>query len=468
LVPEEMKHRTKEFTLRLIRLVLLMPLLCVSSTQGTEMEVKNRVDIMPVWSGHPVGFCLLTHGKHQFVGFYDAERRMTVAARTLDSDKWQFVRLPERVGWDSHNSITMHIDDNGHIHLMGNMHAAPLVYFRMDKPYDITTFRRIDKMIGRNEKRLTYPRFFRGPANEMILTYRDGGSGRGNEFYNVYDHKTKTWRRLLDTPLTDGQGKMNAYPNGPTRGPDGYFHLCWVWRDTPGCETNHDPSYARSKDLVHWETADGKKVKLPMTINTPGLIIDPTPVKGGIINGNVQIGFDSKNRVIISYHKFDPAGKTPVYNARLENGKWKIYQTSNWDYRWYFHGGGTIIFEIRIGGVRVAPDGKLVQSYRHVKHGSGEWGLDEATLKPIGKVPSKASSRPKELNKVESTFQGMKVNWQQNIGPGGEPGVQYWLRWETLRQNRDQPRKPPHPKPSMLRVYKLEILHTDQKKNDIK
>ncbi len=465
-----MKQRTKKFALRVIRLVLLMPLLYALIGCGTEMKVENRVDVMPVWSGHPVGFNLLTHGKRQFVGFYDAERRMTVAARTLDSDKWQFVRLPERVGWDSHNGIkVLYIDDDGYIHLMGNMHASPLVYFRTDKPYDITTFRRIDKMIGRNEKRVTYTRFFRGPANELILTYRDGGSGRGNQLYNVYDHKTKTWRRLLDTPLTDGQGKMNAYLNGPTRGPDGYFHLCWVWRDTPDCATNHDPSYARSKDLVHWETADGKKIKLPMTINTPGLIIDPVPVKGGIINGCVGIGFDSKKRVIISYHKFDPAGKTQVYNARLEKGKWKIYQTSNWNYRWYFSGGGSIRFEIRIGNVRVAPDGKLVQSYKHVKHGTGGWVLDEETLRPVGKVlPPRGPTLPNELNKVESNFPGMHVNWRKSSGSGGETGVQYWLRWETLEQNRDQPRKPPLPKPSMLRVYKLKIPHIDQKKKDIK
>ncbi len=450
-----------------VRLFILTPFLCASITRGAEIKVENRVDIMPVWSGHPVGFCLLTHGKRQFVGFYDADRNMTVAARTLDSDKWRTVRLPERVGWDSHNSITMHIDDDGCIHLMGNMHADPLVYFRTDKPFDITTFRRIEKMVGQNEKRVTYMRFFRGPKNEMILTYRDGGSGSGNQIYNVYDHKTKTWSRLLDTPLTDGQGKMNAYLNGPTRGPDGYFHLCWVWRDTPDCATNHDPSYARSKDLVQWETAAGKKIKLPMTINTPGLIIDPVPVKGGIINGCVRIGFDSKKRVIISYHKFDRAGKTQVYNARLENGKWKIYQTSNWNYRWYFSGGGCINFEIGIGNVRVAPDGKLVQSYRHVKYGTDSWVLDEATLKPIGKA-SRGPTRPKELNKVESNFPGMRVRWRRSSGSCGESGVQYWLRWETLGVNRDRPRKPPLPKPSMLRVYKLKIPHTDQKKKDIK
>ncbi len=84
--------------------------------------IEDLLDIMPVWSGHPVGFTLLTQPPRQYAAFYDAERRMTVAVRTLDTPNWQFVRLPEAVGWDSHNSVTMTIDDDGYIHLSGNMH----------------------------------------------------------------------------------------------------------------------------------------------------------------------------------------------------------------------------------------------------------------------------------------------------------------------------------------------------------
>jgi len=288
----------------------------------------------------------------------------------------------------------------------------------------------------------------------MIFTYRDGGSGNGDQIYNVYDHKTKTWRRLLDTPLTDGQGRMNAYLHGPVEGPDGRRHLCWVWRDTPDCSTNHDLSYASSRDLIHWRTAGGEPVKLPMTINTPGLIVDAVPVKGGMINGNARIGFDSRGRVIISYHKFDAKGKTQLYNARLEGGRWKIYQASDWDYRWYFRGGGSIVFEIRVGRVRVISGGRLVQTYRHAKGGSGGWLLDEATLKPIGRAPA-GPGRPRKLNEIESSFPGMQVRWLGSSGTGGEPGVQYTLRWETLAHNRDRPRKPPLPRPSMLRLYEL-------------
>ncbi|MFC1716718.1 BNR repeat-containing protein [Candidatus Poribacteria bacterium] len=415
--------------------------------------IEDSLDIMPVWSGHPVGFTLLTQPPRQYAAFYDAERRMTVAVRTLDATNWQFVRLPETVGWDSHNFVTMTIDDDGYIHLSGNMHCVPLIYFRTARPHDISSFQRIPSMVGSNEQRCTYPRFLRGADGELMFTYRDGSSGNGDQIYNVYDLESQTWRRFLDQPLTAGEGLRNAYAHGPRRGPDGFFHLCWVWRDTPDCSTNHDLSYARSRDLAHWETSDSSPLNLPITLET-GEIVDPVPVGGGIINGNTILGFDSQDRLIISYHKFDDQGNTQLYNARREKDGWKIYQTSQWDYRWEFKGGGAIPFEIRIGGVRVESDGSLSQSYSHPKHGSGQWLLDEATLKPIGKLPRR-SSYPPSLSHVESQFPGMQVRWRSDSGKSEEKGVRYAMRWETLPAHRDRPREGQPPAPVMLKLYRL-------------
>jgi hypothetical protein len=401
------------------------------------------IDIAPAWSGHPVGFAIVTHGDRQFVGFYDAERRLTIASRTLDSQQWTFKVLPTSVGWDSHNYIEMAIDDGGYIHVAGNMHAAPLVYFRSTRPLEIQSLERVGAMVGTQENRCTYPRFFRGPANELIFAYRDGASGNGNQIHNVYDHKTRAWHRLLDQPLTDGQGLVNAYIHGPVRGPDGYFHICWVWRDDPGCETNHDLSYARSKDLRHWEESDGTPIALPMTMRNCE-VVDPVPAGGGIINGNTVIGFDSHKRVIVSYHKFDAAGNTQIYSARREATGWKIYQTSDWNYRWDFRGGGTIPFEITLGGVSANGKGALTQLFTHIKYGQHVWTLDENTLKPI-LMSDPPPAHPNELDRVESDFPGMQVRWKR--------AGRFELRWETLGINRDRSRESPLPPPSMLRLY---------------
>lgn len=310
-------------------------------------------------------------------------------------------------------------------------------------------------MIGSEESRVTYPSFITGPAGQFIFTYREGSSGNGNQIYDVYDPISKQWSRLLDKPLVDGEGKRNAYFNGPSRGPDGYFHLCWVWREDPDCATNHDLSYARSKDLVHWESSQGKALQLPITLSA-GEIVDPVPVHGGIINGNAKTGFDTQHRPVIAYHKFDAAGNTQLYNARLEESGWRIYQCSNWDYRWDFGGGGSIDFEIRVQPVSVDEHGNLIQGWEHKKYGSQRWRIDPNTLQPIERVRTTGHQLPASLGKPQSNFPGMLVQFASDSGATNEPGIEYRLRWETLGHNRDKPRPEPWPEPSMLQVLRIQ------------
>lgn len=419
---------------------------------GENATVQYR-DIVPVWSGHPVGFALLTCAPRQFVACYDAERRLTIGCRALGEERWQLVRLPAVLGWDSHNYVTLAVDQDGQVHVSGNMHCQPLVYFRTRKPYDITSFEPIPAMVGRNEQRCTYPRFLRGAQGELIFTYRDGRSGSGDQYCNVYDPKTRAWRRLVESPLFAGHGKMNAYFIGPEQDRGGVFHICWVWRNTPDCATNHDLCYARSPDLAHWEGSDGRPLTLPITLATAE-IVDPVPPGGGMINGNTKIGFDGDGRPVISYHKFDAAGKTQLHNARREAAGWQLYQSSDWDYRWEFHGGGTIRFEIGFGPVTVAPGGGLTQAYHHVKHGAGVWKLDPQTLKPSGPAP-RHREWPAGFSRVESDWPEMGVRTANDLGGSDEPGVRYVLRWETLPANRDRPRPAPLPPPSMLRLCEI-------------
>lgn len=446
-------HCIVSFLMRLPAVFLSLALLPLMS-QPIPAEESNYINVAPVWAGHPVGFALLTHEDRQFLAFYDAERHMTVGVRSLEEEAFELARLPRQTGWDSHNYITMAIDDGGYLHLSGDMHGVPLVYFRTARPGDIRSFEKIDAMVGGLENRVTYPRFFRGPNNELIYTYRHGGSGNGEQIYNRYDHETKTWARLLDQPLVTGEGQKNAYLRGPSRGPDGYFHLCWIWRETPDCETNHHVSYARSRDLIQWEKGNGEKIDLPITFAT-GDLVDPVPPGGGAINGNVMLGFDSSRRPIVSYHKFDDNGNTQLYNARLEEGEWKTYQASSWDYRWWFEGRGSITFEIRIGPVQTASAGQLRQNFSHPRHGKRTLILDEETLQPIEEKPAPASRRT-ELDQVESDFPGMQVRWANDLGRGGRKGVRYALRWETLPQNRDRAREGDLPEPVMLRLYEMD------------
>lgn len=417
----------------------------------------DSLDVARVPAGYPVGFALLTHAPYQYVAFYNAHRRLTVAQRKLTGRTWKFYKLPDVTGWDSHNFIALTADDDGYLHLSGDMHCAPLKYFRTTKPWDASTFKRIRQMTGIDEDHCTYPHFLRGENGQLLFTYRDGGSGDGNQIYDCYDLKTKTWQPFLHAPLTDGQGTNNAYFNGPVRGPDGWYHLAWTWRATPNAATCHDLCYARSRDLKHWETSDGRPLTLPMRVDNCE-VVDPVPEHGGLSNINIKIGFDAQGRVTISYHKNDANGDTQPFIARLENGHWVLHQVADWPVPWDFSGIGTLVGEIHLGPVRALPDGLLTMYFDHFKYGQGTWVLDPQTLHAERQVIMEET--PPALDQPTGDFPGMQVHWAGDSGKSGVPGLSYMLRWQTLDANRDHPRKGKLPRPTMLQVITVKTIQS--------
>ncbi|WP_459193433.1 BNR repeat-containing protein [Halosimplex sp. J119] len=420
----------------------------------TERSAVSALDVAAVWAGHPVGFDLLTVAGRQFLAFYDAERRLTVAQRDLDEEEWTQTTLDERVEWDSHNDVALAVDAAGHLHVSGNMHVDPLVYFRSAEPLDATTLRRVDALVGRDEDAVTYPTYLDGPDDDLVFMYRDGGSGDGRRLLNAYDPETETWRRLLGEPLLDGRGEKNAYPTGPVRGPDGDYHLAWVWRDTPDAATNHDLSYARSPNLVDWERADGRALDLPITVDD-GAVVDPVPAGDGLLNSNVAVGFDTAGRPVLSYHRHDTDGHMQVYDAQFdgETDEWTICQISDWDYRWAFGGHGTLDDEILVDPVRVAAD-RLVQTFWHTEYGPGRWVLDSETL-AVERTEVPWHGLPEEVRQPTDTDH--EVQWVTDASKAGDSDDTrtYALRWETLPANRDRAREEP-PEPATLRLYAFE------------
>ena len=436
-------------------------------------EVVGRVDVAPVWAGHSVGFALLTRPERQYVAFYAADRHLTVGSRRLGSPTWEVFRLPSEqagpppyatgqtsavIGWDSHNSIVMAADSAGHLHLAGNMHCNPLTYWRTREPGEIGSFEQVKQMVGRDEERCTYPVFLTLADGRLVFQYRSGRSGDGSTFLNIYDVESRAWRRLVDGPVFDGEKKRNAYPLAPVAGPDGMFHLSWVWREPPDAAANHDLSYARSRDLASWEDAAGRPLALPIRLATEGVVVDPVPVNGGILNGSGRVGFDSQKRPLLAYYKFDAAGKSQASVARWENAAWRIVQLSDWDHRFEPAGGGTLPkYEIHVGVVEPGKPGELRLEFGHVKQGSGVWVLDEDSLAVLRTEPAR-HRYPRSLWKIESTFPGMTVRYADDSGSSGDPGRRFILRWESLGANRDKPREPPWPEPSLLRVVELRGL----------
>lgn len=424
-------------------LMVISALLFAPLVQAQPVEAIDKV-----WAGHSVGFAMTTSASHIYVAYYDANRQLTVAQRPLNNPAhWVYHKVDTWLGWDSHNLIAMALDKDGALHVAGNMHVDPLTYFRSDPSGDVRGLKRVAVMVtASRETAMTYPVFLKNADGRLIFKYRDGSSGRGNEIYNIYDEATDNWQALTSAPLVDGEGKRNAYFVGPVQGPDGWFHMAWVWRDSPHAETNHDLSYAKSRDLINWQAADGRALALPIRLFEAD-IVDPVPVKGGMINNNTVVGFDDQGRAMITYHKYDQAGNTQIWVARREGNRWHARQISNWQgYRWDFKGTGSLNSELFVEGAHALNHGRLV--VRVTRLGQAIDLIIDAesmTLIEERKSQTVAQYLAPRLNVPD----GQQVNTVEAKGPKGEV---YVLAWTARPPNRDLP-SDNIPAASDLRLY---------------
>jgi hypothetical protein len=391
----------------------------------------NFTAIDRVWSASKGRFNLLC-APRLIIAYYDANRQLSLAAR-YGTNSWRYHRLPVWTGWDSHNHINMGVDSTGSLHLAANMHGDPLVYFKATGD-DIRTLQRVPTLKNASrEQKVTYPGFVKDQSGRLIFKYRDGSSGAGNEIYLAYQNGA--WTEVHSGPLVDGEGQRNAYFDGPILGPDGYFHLCWVWREAPDAAANHSLSYAKSLDLHNWVRSSGTTLQLPMRLSTSE-VVDPFPVNSGVLNGNVRLGFDGSGRPVITYFKFGPDGNTQVYLARRNTGGWQIAKVTSWtDFRWDFGGGGTLP-ELRLTVTPVKPISGSRLRIEVRKDGSElDLIVDANTLQLIEILPAVRLSDFFTIQKgcpAGMEVQTMLESWSGAANPLG-------IAWASQPPNRDQP-----------------------------
>lgn len=411
----------------------------------------SRLNVAPVWAGHYVKFSLITDFdfSRQYVAYYDVDRNMTIASRKLNDSRWEFKKLPSVTGWDSHNYIALGLDEFHNLHVSGNMHSNQLVYFRTKIAGDISSLIKIDKMTGLDENSITYPHFIKNSNGHLLFYYRDGVSGDGNTIFNEFDAKRMIWHSLMDKPLFSGDNKMNAYPEDPILGPDGYWHIIWVWRSTRYVESTHDINYIKSKDLIHWSTVNDNMVVLPITDKNKNVVVDLVPKHSGLVNGNIHLGFDNQNNAVVAYTKLNSKGYTEIYLARYENNNWHRYELTKWKYNWLPVGGGSIDFNIKYSSLQY--DNKIGYFiwFYNKRDGEEYWRINPETLSLISKIPKNQQPNrlPKELYKLSvDTSPDMKVHMlldeeqREKLNPYiYRNNKMFLLRWETKPLNRDLP-----------------------------
>jgi len=429
----------------------LIGMLAVPATAQKGKAPLKKLYVDKVWSGHPVGFDLLTTEKYQYAAYYNADRQMIIARRALDSDQWQKTALPTAVGWDSHNYVTLAVDREGYIHVSGNMHVVPLIYFRSTRPWEIDQFEKLP-MTGENEDRVTYPVFFKDQEGSLYFQYRNGGSGDGITYWNRYDEKSRKWESLYGTSIFDGEKEANAYMINPVLGPDGYFYMVWMWRLTPVANTNHNLSCMRSRDLKNWENMRGEKVNIPVKWSDDVTIVDPVGPWNGLINMGFNISWDNDKTPYITYHKFDDRGISQVFIARWEGTpqkKWMIRQISDWaEYKWDLNRRGSLTGEVSISKIREVDSNRLSVGFTHSQYGKGTWILDKSTLRRLEEIKAGKKEEPAVLPALV-VREGMGER-QRSDNTG-----RFTLQWQTLPANQDRPRPGPAPDPVDLILYQI-------------
>jgi len=420
----------------------------VQSQSIVDHKVMSKaIKVADVWSGHPVGFDILTSSKYQYVAYYDADQNMCIAQRELASDQWEVSILPTKVGWDSHNRIEIDEDRDGFIHVSGNMHVVPLIYFRSTRPHSIQQFEKMD-MVGTEEDRVTYPVFFKNIYGDLFFQYRNGGSGNGITYINRYDHKSKKWSRVLSDGLFDGEGETNAYPTGPIQGKDGYFHYMWVWRLNPIANTNHNLSYVRTRDFINYENISAEEIEIPIKYRERKVIADPVGPWNGLMNAAKILSFDSKGEVVLGYHKFDKEGRSQLFLCKFQDGAWIRKQISDWqDFTWDINKSGSLESAIELYQIKAGGDGFLYVGYRHKLYGVGILKVNEETFALAEDM------RGQELLEISGlpTIGKSELLLHKQLDDSGN----YMLQWQTLPRNFDRPRDPPFPQPEPLLLFEF-------------
>ncbi len=426
---------------------------CSNYNTKAKSSIKTRFNIDSVEASFPVKFSQTIANNNHFIAYFDHHKTFCIAYRQLKDSVFKKTALNSKIEWDSHNYTALAVDNQGYIHVSGNMHNAPLNYWRSKYPYDASEFEAIHRMTGFEENQTTYPEFLKTNSGNLLFHYRHGGSGNGYEVYNLWNPDHKTWTRFLDQPLIDGEGQKNAYMSGPHYEKDGYYHLYWVWRDTPDCASNHSFSYAKSKDLKHWETAQGTPVNSPLVFGEKRLVVDaPQNHYGnGMLNGVQKHCLDSKNNILLCNMKYDASGNSQLYVYRLNsNHQWDEKCITTWNHRFDFSGGGSIIFDIKLKGMRLLDGTNIGVIYEHSIFGNGEIVLDEDSLSPIS-IREFKPNYPEQLTTVLT-----KGSYSKPVEVHINQYGKYIIRWETLAENNDLKPEGDLPKPYMMECIELQ------------
>jgi hypothetical protein len=326
------------FRTALVALGALLLMQHIASADASLMQIGDA------WAANSVNVTsfrcdpITTSGDQQFAAYYNADRHVVIARRTIGQTQWQQT-VTDLVGntKDAHNVISIIADGAGYLHISWDHHGNPLRYARSKTP-NATDFVKMP-MTGKTETNVTYPQFFKLPSGDLIFMYRDGASGRGNLVIDGYNTKAKKWTQI-HANLISGEGKRNAYWQACVD-PKGAILVSWVWRESPNVESNHDMCYARSDDGGQtWTKSDGSAYSLPITAETAE-IASHIPQKHDLMNQTSMCTDGDGHPVIATYMRPEGATSVQYFIIRFDGEKWQTMQVTQRSGNFSLSGGGS-------------------------------------------------------------------------------------------------------------------------------
>lgn len=369
-------------------IILLVILLSItyssyaSSTSDAGYEIAAHTNILKLGNGFSNNVIntaiyrhhgLVTFGNYQFSAFYTNSETIRIVRRDiLVGASLHFDLVGKYDITDSHNIISIGLDNRGYLHISYGQHGNRLRYRRTKFPLDITEWTDEISMTGVKENHVTYPMFLNAGQinNRLLFVYRDGVSGKGDICIKEYDETYKKWRDFRPCLLNGTKHSpwtSNAYLNHPAIDSLGRIHFSYVWRThflgKDKILNNIGIDYAVTEDWGWtWKTSLGKEYRLPITQVNSETVYAVSP--GNNLINQASSAVDSKDNLHIVFYSNDFNGIPQYQHVWFDGKKWRHSFLSKRSNKFLLRGGGSLDIPISRPEVVIDNNDRLYLIYR--------------------------------------------------------------------------------------------------------
>jgi len=221
------------------------------STRGTAYAMSNKI--------------VTANGK-TFVAWLDHVADVQIRTYDVATDTWADTVLVGK-GVDNHSGPALTMDSDGYLHIVFGPHHGPFQYRRSVRPHDATEWEPVERFGVKG----TYPSLVCGPDDTLHCTYRGGPKPPPRLMYQRRP-KGAAWtepREIVNPGVPRG---YTQYGNPLAIAQDNTLHLAFHIYDVHPAG-GKSAGYLCSRDGGSlWETADGRKLEMPVTPSSPCFI----------------------------------------------------------------------------------------------------------------------------------------------------------------------------------------------------